>query len=183
MELKIPQILRSAILSPCGKYRYELTRWWDRKSVGKDTVCWIMLNPSTADHAKDDPTIRRCMDFSRRWGYGGMVVVNLFALRSTSPQAMMKGGWWGAIGEVRPTGEESDNDSYIRLWARECAVVVAAWGAHGGWGKRDFIVMNGLSRMGINVSCLGTTAHGHPRHPLYVKANAVLQPYRWGLGR
>jgi len=59
----------STIISPCGKYRYLLERKW---GIGLPCVTWIMLNPSTADAEKDDPTIRRCIGFSKAWGYGSL---------------------------------------------------------------------------------------------------------------
>ena len=72
---------KSAIISECEQYRYELRRIWQPK---KGLVCWVMLNPSIADANIDDPTIRRCIGYTAKWGYGGRVVVNLFALRATS---------------------------------------------------------------------------------------------------
>src|SRR5262245_13227298 len=107
----------SAELSPCGRYRYALTRTWgDPKKV----VCWVMLNPSTADADQDDPTIRRCLGFSRAWGAGGLVVVNLFALRATDPDQLRI-----AADPVGP-----DNDSHLST-AAFGRLVVAAWGARG----------------------------------------------------
>ena len=78
-------IRKSAILSDCGAYRYELRRTWDDRLP---VLLWIGLNPSTADHIQDDPTNRRIAGFSRRWGYGGYVLANLFAYRSPDPKAL-----------------------------------------------------------------------------------------------
>jgi hypothetical protein len=96
---------------------------------------------------------------------------------------LKKAGFWTAVGELRTSAAESDNDSFIRLWASKCPLVVAAWGAHGNFGDRDFVVANMLSRSGIKLLCLETTARGHPRHPLYVPSGTPLKTYRWGLGR
>ena len=71
---------RSAKISSCGLYRYDLWRVWDSQ---KENVCFIGLNPSTADENKDDPTIRRCMAFAMAWGYGSLCMLNLFAFRAT----------------------------------------------------------------------------------------------------
>ncbi|MDB5297796.1 MAG: hypothetical protein JWO31_3779 [Phycisphaerales bacterium] len=79
----------AAVLSPCERYRYVLHRWWDES---KPAVCWLMLNPSTADAATDDPTIRKCCGFARAWGAGGIAVVNLFALRATDPRRSTTAG-------------------------------------------------------------------------------------------
>ena len=77
---------RRAIVSACGKYRYRLSRMWDSK---KPCVLFIMLNPSTADHEKDDNTIRRCISFAKSWGYGGLYVGNLFPYRATKPEELL----------------------------------------------------------------------------------------------
>ena len=150
-----------AVFSACGQYRYRLDRRW---SAGGGNVVWIMLNPSRADAGTDDPTIRRCIAFSRLWGYGGMVVVNLFALRATHPDAL--------YGMLDPVGPE--NDAHIAAVLRSTAGaappgpdIVAAWGAHPLAAGRSALV---LAAAGSNVLCLGTTRAGHPRHPLYVAA-------------
>src|SRR5712664_2208515 len=89
-------IVRSAGFSCCGLYRYWLRRHWDAELP---PVCFVMLNPSTADAERDDPTIRRCCGFSRRWGYGGIVVVNLYAFRTSDPCCLRNA--------VHPVGPEN----------------------------------------------------------------------------
>ena len=150
-----------AVFSACGRYRYRLSRRWSAE--GGDVV-WIMLNPSRADAGTDDPTIRRCIAFSRHWGYGGMVVVNLFALCATHPAALH--------GVPDPVGPQ--NDAHIAAAFRgthdspsAARDIVAAWGAHPLAAGRSALV---LAAAGGNVLCLGTTQAGHPRHPLYVAA-------------
>jgi hypothetical protein len=151
-----------AVLSTCGLYRYRLTRAWDD---GPGCV-FIMLNPSTADAWQDDPTIRRCIGFARREGCGFLTVVNLFAFRATSP-ANMKAA-------VDPVGPE--NDAHLRaVLAGEHGPKVAAWGVHGTHGGRAAAFGRAIS--GVDLLCLGTTAAGAPRHPLYVRGDAPLVPF------
>ena len=126
---------------------------------------FVMLNPSTADHREDDPTIRRCMNFVRNWGFARLDVVNLFGLRSTKPVALDH-----ADDPVGP-----DNDQYIIDNAVYCARVIVAWGALGGKSPRAREVLKLLD--GYTLRCLGTTKDGHPRHPLYVKNSAAPVPY------
>ena len=108
---------RDARLSKCGRYRWSLTRCW----AGGDgrTVCFVMLNPSTANAHVDDPTIRRCIRFARDWGYSKLVVRNLFAIRATKPRDLLV--------LENPTGGRSGNQSLAR--ANGADVIVAAWGA------------------------------------------------------
>ena len=84
-ELDYPARPRHAVFSPCRTYRYALSRVW---AADKPYALFIGLNPSTADETLDDPTIRRCIDFAKRWGYGGLVMANLFAYRATNPSEM-----------------------------------------------------------------------------------------------
>ncbi len=152
-----PPVRRAAELSPCGKYRYSLCREWH----GTDPkVAFIMLNPSTADHERDDPTIRRCMGFARRWGYGGLHVGNLFAWRSPCPEDLYRAD--------DPVGD--DNDIILRRLIEASVVTVAAWGTRGHLLQRDVAVMLLLSRG----KALGLTKNGFPRHPLYVPYNTAL---------
>lgn len=158
---------RGALLSPCGIYRYQLWRMWDPKGP---RIAWVMLNPSTADATQDDPTIRRCVAFARAWGFGDLVVVNLFALRATDPRELRNALTAGRD----PVGP--DNDLRIMDVAGSASAVVAAWGVHGALAGRDREVQRLLH--GVDVQCLGTTRDGHPRHPLYLATNTPRMPYR-----
>lgn len=147
----------SAVISSCGDYRYRLDRTWDGEL---HKVAFVMLNPSTADHTEDDPTIRRCISFAKSWGYGGLIVANLFALRSTDP-AMLRV-------HSAPVGHE--NDRHIMEVASECREIVCAWGANGSLYSRDDLVCKMLA--GMNLVSLKRTKNGSPGHPLYVKSSA-----------
>lgn len=156
-----------ATISPCGKYRYRLTRTWS----GEHALPFIMLNPSTADANNDDPTIRRCMGFARDRGYGGIIVANLFAYRATSPADMKA--------EPFPVGTMNDETiTTLMRWAYRADVpVIAAWGAHGSFRRRDEQVISFARLIGCDLMCLGTTAAGHPRHPLYVRSDQPFVPF------
>jgi hypothetical protein len=141
-------------------YRYRLTRTWD---VARPSVVWVMLNPSTATASTDDATIRRVVDFSRRWAFGSAEIVNLFALRSTKPDALLRAR--------DPVGPEND-DSIADTRASADAIVVA-WGSLGaianpgtGVARCEEVV----SLVGESAMCLGVTKEGQPRHPLYLPA-------------
>ncbi len=156
-----------ADLSDDGVYRYTLRRRW--ASPEEPSVCWIMLNPSTADAVVDDPTIRRCIGFSEGWGFGSLTVVNLFGLRATDPKALLTA--------PHPVGPE--NDEAITTAVRGAWVTVAAWGVHGTLRERGYAVTNLVTeRLGRDLMCLGTTKDGHPRHPLYVKGDTAPTMYR-----
>lgn len=157
-------LYKGAIISKCELYRYELHRFWSDEMA----LMWIMLNPSTADHLQDDPTIRRCISLSRREGAGGIVVCNLFALRSPNPTALLKA--------EDPIGPE--NDSYILEFAKSSNKIICAWGANGGLLKRNQAVMKLLKDEESKLYCLGTTKQGHPRHPLYLKCDTELVRYK-----
>lgn len=156
----------SAELSPCGSYRYKLTRARGLRFPDAGTAAFCMLNPSTADATIDDPTIRRCRGFADSWGCNGLVVVNLYALRSTYPNAL-----WSHRDPVGP-----DNDLWLSSVARECGDVVCAWGANA---REDRVrqVVQILRAAGARLWCLGRTKAGHPRHPLYVRGDQALEAW------
>jgi hypothetical protein len=157
----------SATLSPCGTYRYRLGRAW---SAGPKLL-FVMLNPSTADAATDDATIRRCASFASASGFGGLEVVNLFAYRSTKPIDLRRAGW--------PTGG-ADADRQIEEAARICTQICVAWGAVSDSGPavdRVQQVMPILRRAGHEPHCLSVTRSGHPGHPLYLDGACKLKPF------
>lgn len=162
-------VASDALLSDCGTYRYELSRTWDPDA---QRVCWVMLNPSTADASNDDPTIRRCMGFARSWGYGGITVVNLFAYRATDPSVLA-----GAMGLGLDIVGPLNGDRIVSV-APMAGVVVAAWGAGGRLRNQGAKTCQLLAGVGVDLWCLGATKGGMPRHPLYVPAATDLVPYR-----
>lgn len=152
---------KDAVFSPCRKYRYGLSRRW----ADGPRAMFIGLNPSTADETTDDPTIRRCVGFARAWGYGAIVMTNLFAFRATQPDDMKR--------EPDPIGPE--NDITLKLLQATAGIVVAAWGVHGTHLQRD----RQVRRMIQPLHCLRLTKGGHPGHPLYLPAS--LTPMEWPL--
>lgn len=148
----------NAIISECGRYRYWLTREWGEGPL----VTFVMLNPSTADAEQDDPTIRRCMGYARSWGYDGITVVNLYALRSTDPRQL-----WRADDPIGPS-----NDQYLTTAAMRAALddapIVAAWGANA---RSDRVLAVRALRCMDRLSVLALTKAGTPRHPLYLRAD------------
>lgn len=149
-----------AIISDCERYRYYLWRLWSNRPP----VYFVMLNPSTADAHEDDPTIRRCIDFAKRWRFGSIRVLNLFALRSPDPTILKK-----AQSPVGPF-----NDKYL---ATAVGPVIVAWGTHGGFRNRDNEVLRIFSKTGVAILALGVTKHGFPAHPLYQPKDAELLFY------
>lgn len=164
------------VLEPTSRdveYRYTLTR-----TVGDDPrqLCWVMLNPSTADESTDDPTIRRVIRFTRDNGYGRLIVVNLFAARTTRPRHLLE--------MSDPVGP--NNFDIIREAIQSSDDVVFAWGAWWAANCRDtsrrflwpppvtFLARNA----GRTALCLGKTRAGDPRHPLYVAASQPLVAFQ-----
>lgn len=157
-------MIEKCVFSPCQRYRYTLRRRWDWLSAD-DYALFICLNPSTADDTKDDPTIRRCIGFAKRWGMGGMAIANLFAYRSTNPNALYDLG----SDESNGTGPVGiDNNFHIQQLAINAKVVVAAWGRHGKLLRRGDAVRAMLANHSIALVCLAVNKDGSPKHPLYV---------------
>jgi hypothetical protein len=153
-----------AVFSADGTYRYLLVRRWDRDAP---PLTCLMLNPSTADALADDPTLRRVLGFARREGAGTLNVVNLFALRATDPRELAR--------HPDPVGPH--NDEFLRRHCAPGTRVLAGWGAGGQFHDRASAVAGMLRGRGAQLVCLGTTASGEPRHPLYVRADTPLATY------
>jgi len=151
----------NAILSPCGRYRYVLTR-------GAGPACAVvLLNPSTADAEVDDPTSTKIKAFARDWGYPAYHLFNIGAGRATDPKD------WRAMAD--PYGPE--NDVYLGM-AALYPLIVIGWGnnAPREQGARTASI---LTRHGAELWCLGTNANGSPKHPLYVPYSQKLRPWRY----
>lgn len=151
-----------AVYSACGLYRHALHRRWGAGPV----LGWVMLNPSTATEAQDDPTIARCMARARALGFGGIAVGNLFALRATDPQSLRRA--------ADPLGAGADA-ALVQALA-DAAQIACAWGNLGALNGRAGQVLALLRATGLPLAHLGLTLQGQPRHPLYVAAAAPLIP-------
>ncbi len=159
-----PVIERSAVFSPCRTWRYTLDRHWNGHTP-RNTVLFVLLNPSTADEEQDDPTNRRALKYAQRWGYNGCVFVNLFSSRTPYPQEMKQA--------ENPIGP--DNDQWIQRRAAEAQRIICAWGAHGTHMERAEQVRALLAP--YDTWCMGVTKGGEPRHILYLPADFTPQRY------
>lgn len=165
----------AATWSPCKLYRYTLRRSWMTPAKGMfgalwgtgRIITWILLNPSTADETQDDPTIRRCKEFSRSWQFDGLIIVNAYALRSTDPKGLWK--------VEDPNGPE--NDAAILGACHEASKIVCGWGKNLRNGRRDQLAK--LLR-DFELSALKRNADGSPVHPLYQPASLVPRLFRIG---
>lgn len=149
----------SAVFSPCRKYRYALYRLWNAQPA----IMFVGLNPSTATESVNDPTVTRCINYARKWGYGAMYMMNIFAYRATDPKEM--------LAQQDPIGPE--NDFYLKEIANKVAFRVAYWGNHGEYLGRG----NQVRKMIKNMHYLKMNNTGQPAHPLYL--SQTLQPIPW----
>lgn len=157
----------TAVISDCGRYRYFLRRGTWRVGM----VCFICLNPSTADATKDDATVRRLRGFAEDWGYSGFCLVNLYAWRATQFDIASKDKA-GTVDDRRYIGEE--NDMWLERAAARCYLAVAAWGGKAGK-LRASNVAAALKMDGLH--CLRLTKSGHPAHPLYLPRTCKPKPF------
>lgn len=159
-----PWGLATATFDDTQRYRFRLSRVWD---PNLPRVNFLMLNPSTADAFQLDPTVRRCVGFSKAWGAGALEVTNVFALRSTDPAGLKR------IEDPVGVG----NDTAIVAAARAADIVVAAWGVHAVLGGREGTVRRLLADADVQLRYLRLTKDGHPGHPLYVPGDT--KPALW----
>ncbi|MCA3058967.1 MAG: DUF1643 domain-containing protein [Rhodocyclaceae bacterium] len=159
-----------AIFSPCRRYRYRLWREWDS---AKPKVCFVMMNPSTADEVNDDPTVAGCQIRIALWPgkYGGVIVVNVFAWRETDSKLLPR---------LIAAGEDivgPENDQAILTAATDAGLVVCAWGVPGELGGRGRHVLKMLRDNGIVPHAFQLNQDGSPRHPLYIGHDVVPSPF------
>lgn len=160
MGLFTPDVTRGATLSKCGLYRYRLWRTWGPG----DVVTFVMLNPSTADADNDDPTIRKCMGFARRWGCGSLQVVNLAAFRCTDPR-----GLYNTRYPVSEPAKPQENFKHLRDAIELAGTVVCAWGVPGGELPNAAEMLEVMmAKWPTKLRVLGFNKDGTPKHPLMV---------------
>ena len=152
-----------AVFSRCRRWRYLLWRRWD---ATRPIANFLMLNPSTADEYKLDPSCTRARLYAERWGYGALIVTNLFAWRATDPREM----------KAAPEPVGRANDAAILRAAGEAAIVVCAWGNHGAHLERSKVITGLLRDAGITLHGLRLTGAGEPAHPLYLRS--TLRPQK-----
>jgi len=159
-------IRKGASLSDCGLYRYRLVRIWDE---ALPILGFCLLNPSTADAEIDDPTVRKCVGFGERFGYGGIAIGNAYALRATDPRDLK-------ASIRRGVDPWADNDDHLAWLAHTCPTVIVGWGQgilsslHGRHTLRQLDACP-------NVLCLAVTEDGHPGHPLYLPNSTTPKPF------
>ncbi|NKB31883.1 MAG: DUF1643 domain-containing protein [Pseudomonadales bacterium] len=153
-------VSQNARFSSCKRYRYSLERSWND---GHGRVLFIGLNPSTADHRKDDPTIRRCVGFAKSWGYNSMEIVNLFAYRATYPEDL----------KAAPNPIGAANDKWIRVAQKRSDKTIACWGSIEMGRQRAATVLKTLD----DPYCLKINQTSEPAHPLYLRADLRPFPY------
>jgi hypothetical protein len=166
-----PDGTASAQVSLCGKYRYLLTRKWD---TTLPSMVFVMLNPSTADAMRDDPTIRKCIGFARRFGYGGIIVVNLYAFRATKPADL-----YNAMAYSGTYAKGPDNDEVIRRAVADTNTVVVAWGkpGRGSVAARADQVRRMIQATNSTLFCLQHNNDRSPAHPLMLPYSCRLEEF------
>ena len=152
-----------ALFSSCRRWRYLLWRRWD---AARPVANFLMLNPSTADEWKLDPSCTRARVYAERWGYGALIVTNIFGWRATDPEEM----------KAVPDPVGRGNDRAILRAAREAEIVVCAWGNHGAHRGRSTAVLDALKAHAIRLYAIRLNGEGEPAHPLYLPAK--LKPIR-----
>jgi hypothetical protein len=189
---------REHVFSPCRRYRYTLWREWawqflpgvtddpGLSSIGRQDqfVQFVGLNPSTADEVQDDPTVRRCVGYAKRWGFGAMCMTNVFAWRDTDPEAMKRvpspvshGSEWVTAGLDEGHMPIDANDYWLQTVAASASLVVAAWGTHGDHRNRAYWARALLAGPKLHSIGVKLNEDGSPRHPLYLAGDLLPVPY------
>ena len=167
LKLERQGVTRLATFWTCGRYRYTLTRIWGEPDG--DRAVFILLNPSTADAERDDPTIRRCIAYARAWGFAGLEILNLFAWRSTDPRTL----------RMVPDPIGPMNLANVYDVTRSTPTIICGWGqdpAVTTWGQAERVI-NDLRALGRTLSALKINADGSPAHPLYLSGELKPIPF------
>lgn len=149
--------------SEAGISSDKLYRWWlfRRWAAEGPLIIWIMMNPSTADHTKNDPTILKIIRYAKRWGFGGVLVLNIYAFRTSKPENLPQ--------ELSARVGRS-NDWWIktmfRFAVRKKIPVIAAWGVK--HEERGHQVRRMAAGLGLHLQCLEVALNGEPKHPRFL---------------
>ena len=125
LQPTMKQLHKTAVISKCEKYRYKLTRTWDED---KGKVLFIMLNPSTANHIENDLTTIRCINFAEKWGYGGIMIGNIYPFRAKRPKNLRK--WLNEGSDYAFWKSGYDNENHVGDMAQQADIIVCAWGCN-----------------------------------------------------
>ena len=160
----------------CGEIAINGCRFalWRRVGLAERVVCFVMLNPSTADASQDDATLRRCRGFARRWGFGWITVGNLWPLRTPSPRALRQWIAEQPRDSLDPLLEQ--NERFVMAMAQRAELPICAWGAHGARDDRGAMMLATLRKAGIACHALALTRDGHPAHPLRLARSSEPRP-------
>ena len=164
-------MMKGGYFSMCRKYRFVLYRTWNEDRSPLNAIC---LNPSTSTETEDDPTVRRLMDYAKRWGYGGLVLTNLFSYRATNPA------------ELKTIDDPVHNELNLRPYRFFVGTgnILVAWGNGGRYlGRGDDVIQmmiydDYFPRDNYLPCCLGVTKALQPKHPLYLKKTERMKPYK-----
>jgi hypothetical protein len=156
---KIPMVYSEAGISSCEEYRWWLWRCWD---PSKPLCIWIMMNPSTADWQKNDPTIGKVIRYCQRWGYGGVLVLNIYAYRSSKPEGIQgrvghRNNWWIV--------------TMFSFAKRKRLKVICAWGAS--HKERGDEVRRLAVSAKLKLWCVEMAKNGEPKHPRWLSEDAI----------
>jgi len=157
-------VIKDAILDETRTYRYMLKRQWGEDN--NNFVNFVLLNPSTANEERDDPTVMACIALAQNMGFDGLYITNLFALRTKNPDTLKQ--------NKNPIGDK--NDTFIKRYALKSKRIIIAWGNHGEFLRRGEKVIHIISQIQVPY-CFEITKKGNPRHPLYIKRST--HPFPW----
>ena len=150
-------MIREAEFSIDKKERYSLNREWDKS---KNKILYIMLNPSLADDKNDDPTIRRLINFTKKFNYGGFLVGNIFTTITPNPKEIDKS-----------KGISDKNFEKLLKLINKVDQIVYAWGD-------NIEEPQLLKELVLNPKCFGKNLNGSPKHPLYLPSETKLINFR-----
>ena len=156
-------MIRDAIFSKCKTYRYELHRIWDAEGP---KIMFLMLNPSTANETIDDRTVSRCINYAQEWGYGGLLIGNLFSYRSRYPEKLFCPD--DPIGPL--------NNFHLKEMSKRCERVICAWGNSSLIKKLNFDISK-LNDIKAPLFYLEKMKDGTPKHPLYLRKSLLPRPF------